>query len=145
MHTVALVHPDPFVAISGSTAVFTCTTESVMDVNCMDWIINGIPLNDSQFNNASAGFEPISRTGTLKLTNVSLLDNKTMVQCVVTSSGEKLVSSPSTLLVQGNLGEFHLACASWEVKGSLLHICILRLYTRVDIAKPLSIEPNQCL
>ena len=99
---LVLVILQPFRVVGlGDDAVFTCLSAFTVIVN-VEWLVNGTSLNSLQLSNAVQRFDTFGRVGSLRLKNVSVEYNNTMIQCLaITSSARVLESNISSLFVQG--------------------------------------------
>ena len=78
---VVLTPSDEFVSVPGGTAVFLCTTSLTARIEMVEWMINGISLEDLSINNnIMPTLNPIGAgVGILMFTDLQLDFNMTSV------------------------------------------------------------------
>ena len=88
----------------GGTAVFRCPspTDAIVDIQ---WMLNGRPSDEIVAGSSvsvTPTFSEVTRIGTLRLANLSMDFNGTVIQCMAEFDSEPPVVSPeATLLIQG--------------------------------------------
>lgn len=99
--------PPTFITTAGSNITFTCIIEN-SDAEEIQWIVNGSPLHELNLTNI-VSFNVVGfGLGTLRFTNLSLIDNLTAVQCVADlQDGTTASSDRATVILQG------LCCSGW--------------------------------
>jgi hypothetical protein len=90
------LNPEEYVSIPGGMAIFSCFVQSLDHIN---WLING--THHGNFSNAVAEYEANTDVmiglGELRLSNLSINFDMTVIECVTSSGG----ADSSVLRVQG--------------------------------------------
>ena len=91
-------------SVVGGTAFFSCPSPSNTIVG-IQWMLNGRPSDEIVAGSSvsvTSTFSEITHIGTLRLENLSMDFNATVIQCMAEFDSEPPVVSPeATLLIQG--------------------------------------------
>ena len=100
------INPLEFVSTRNGTATFSCFPLVATNVVGIQWLVNGVLLDELELPNVETEFAILTSTriGTLTFSRISPDQNMTSIRCraMFRSGGLSALSRNSTLLLQGD-------------------------------------------